>query len=185
MYEYIKKTYYGSLYDLTALEENIHSIIYMFACFLIPFLMSHPQIVVGVVVNAALILGATYLRGHKMLPLIILPSLGVLAAGLIFGPFTPLLFYMIPFIWIGNAAYTYGYKFMMQKKSNRMLCVAIPSLLKAALLFLPALILVKLDVIPTLFLTSMGLIQLATALIGGAAAISIIKAKETISHSFL
>jgi len=181
MYEFIKKTYRGSLYGLTAVEENIHFTIYVLASFFVPFLLSHPQIVVGVVVNTALILGATYLKGYKMLPLILLPSLGVLAAGLIFGPFTPLLLYMMPFIWLGNAAYAYGYKFMMQKKNNRLLCVAIPSLLKAALLFLPALVLVKIGVLPVLFLTAMGLIQLATALIGGTAASVIVEMRNRVT----
>ncbi len=180
MYEYVKKIYHGSLYGLTAVEENVHFIIYMFSCFLVPFLISHPQIVVGVVVNAALILGATYLRGHKMLPLILLPSLGVLAAGLIFGPFSPLLLYMVPFIWIGNAAYAYGYKFMMLRKSNKALCIAIPSALKAVLLFLPALILVNIGMLPVLFLTSMGILQLVTALIGGIAATIVVEIRKRI-----
>lgn len=180
MHEFIKKTYHESLYSLTALEENIHFIIYMFSCFLVPFLMSHPQIIVGVVVNAALILGATYLRGHRMLPLILLPSIGVLAAGLIFGPFTPLLLYMIPFIWIGNAAYAYSYRYLAQRKANNIISIIVPSVLKASMLFISALVLVKLSVLPALFLTSMGLIQLVTALIGGTAALVVVEIRKKI-----
>jgi hypothetical protein len=196
MYENIKKTYYESIFNVTQIEENLHMIAYSLLAFLVPFFLGHPQVVVGVAVNAALILGVTYIKGHKMLPIILLPSLGVLARGLIFGPFTVFLIYMIPFIWLGNAVFAYGYKYLairftegsanknkminkaiMNKAINSSASIALPAILKTAFLFTTALVLVKLSVLPIIFLTTMGILQLGTTLIGGLVAISIIKMK--------
>ncbi|MBN2459274.1 hypothetical protein JXB28_03230 [Candidatus Woesearchaeota archaeon] len=186
MYETIKKTYFESIFDTTALEENLQMIAYSLVSFFVTFLIGHPQLAVGIAVNAALILGATYLKGHKLLPIILLPSLGVLARGLIFGPFTMLLIYMIPFIWLSNALFAYGFKYLMRRKLEKKNQVAnvvmpiLPAAIKTAFLFTSALILVKLAVLPTIFLTTMGILQLVTALAGGTIAVGIIKAKEAV-----
>jgi hypothetical protein len=177
-YEYVKNLYYNSIFNLTAIEENIHLFIYSFAAFFVPFMLGHPQILVGCIVNCALILGATYLKGHKLVPVIILPSIGVLTAGIIFGTFTPFLVIMVPFIWIGNAAYAYGYKALHSKTKSYLLSVFVSSLAKAGLLFGAAFALVSMNLLPAMFLTAMGWLQLTTALIGGAAAIGVIKARE-------
>lgn len=179
-YEYIKKTYYENIFDITNLEENIHMIFYSLLAFFIPFTIGHPQLLVGAVVNCALILGATYLKGHKLLPVILLPSIGVLTAGLIFGPFTVFLIYMIPFIWLGNALFAYGYRFMQKKTSKYYFSIPVSAIVKTIFLFGTALILVNLKVLPAIFLTTMGLFQLYTALLGGVAALGIIKAREKI-----
>jgi hypothetical protein len=186
MYNTIKKTYYESLFDTTALEENLQMIAYSLVAFFVPFLIGHPQLVVGIAVNAALILGATYLKGYKLLPVILLPSLGVLARGMIFGPFTMYLIYMIPFIWLGNAVFAYGFKYLMQRKLEKKNQVAnvimpiLPATVKTVFLFTSALILVKLSILPTIFLITMGVLQLVTALAGGTIAVGIIKTKEAI-----
>jgi hypothetical protein len=183
-YSYVKKLYYESIYNIKNLEENFQMILLGAIGFFLPFILGHPQILVGVIVNAMLIIGATYLKGHKVLPLILLPSLGVLTAGIIFGTYTIFLLYLIPFIWLGNALYVYVYKHVSFKRNGwkgNMLGVGIASIIKASLLFGITFLFVQLTIVPAMFLTAMGILQLATALIGGIVAVGIVKARERIA----
>jgi hypothetical protein len=183
-YSYVKKLYYESIYNVKNIEENIQTVILSAIGFFLPLILGHPQILVGIIVNAMLIVGATYLKGHKILPLILLPSLGVLTAGMIFGAYTIFLLYMLPFIWLGNALYVYAYKHFNVKShglKNNALGIGIASLLKAGLLFGATFILVQLAIVPTVFLTAMGLLQLTTALIGGVVAVGILRGREAIA----
>jgi hypothetical protein len=180
IYENIKKTWNESIFNLGLLEENMHFIIYTAVCFLAPFLLGHPQILVGVLVNASLILGATYLKSYKLLPIILLPSIAVLSRGLIFGPFTVFLIYMIPFIWVGNAIYAYIYRYLHAKKNNYLLSIGAASILKTIFLFGTAFALVKLSVLPAIFLTTMGILQLGTAVAGGILAMATIQIRKVI-----
>lgn len=179
--KYLTKIYNESLFNVRLIEENIHMIFYSLLAFFIPFVLGHPQWMVGIIVNASLILGANYLRGYKLLPVILLPSLGVLTAGLIFGSYTVFLLYLIPFIWIGNALYAYSYKHLQFVKMNKIFSVIGASGLKTTFLFLSALLLVTLGVIPAMFLTAMGVLQLVTALVGGVVAVVIIKGRERLA----
>jgi len=183
-YEYIKKVYYSNLYDIKNIEENIQLVVLSCIGFFLPFILGHPQILIGTIVNAMLILGATYLKGHKMLPLILLPSLGVMAAGILFGTYTLYLLYLIPLIWLGNALYVYTYKYfnIREKKfKNNLLGVGVASVLKAALLFGATFILVQLSVLPAMFLTAMGVLQISTAILGGILAVGIVKTRERVA----
>lgn len=180
-YNYVKRLYYESIYNVKNIEENIQTVLLSAVGFFLPFVLGHPQILVGVIVNAMLIVGATYLKGHKLLPLILLPSLGVLTAGAIFGTYTVFLLYLIPFIWLGNAVYVYVYKhvnFKEKSLKNNFLGIGIASLLKAGFLFGITFLLVQLSVVPSVFLTAMGVLQLTTALIGGVVAVGIVKTRE-------
>jgi len=182
-YGYLKKLYYDSIYDLKRIEENIQMIILSMTVFFLPFVLGHPQILVGVIVNAMLIVGATYLKGHKLLPLILLPSLGVLTAGVLFGTYTIFLLYLIPFIWLGNAVYVYVYKYVIFKENtwkNNFFGVGVASILKAGFLFGVTFLLVQFAIVPSMFLTVMGVLQLTTALIGGIVAVGIMKSREEI-----
>jgi hypothetical protein len=181
IYENVKKTYFGNIFDITNLEENIHLAIYGLLAFFTPFMLGHPQLLVGTVVNAYLILGATYLRGHKLLPLIILPTFGVAAQGALFGTFTIFIIYMMPFIWIGNAIICYAYKYLHLRKVNYVFSVVAGAVLKTAFLLSSAWMLVKFGVIPAFFLTTMGLFQIYTALMGGAVAWGIIKGRKLLT----
>jgi len=176
--KYVTRMYKESLFNVGLLEENIHMIFYSFLAFFLPLVLGHPQWLVGIIVNAYLILGATYLKGYKLLPVILLPSIGVMTAGLIFGSYTIFLLYLIPFIWIGNAIYAYSYKHLQFVKMNKIFSVIGASGLKATFLFLSALLLVTLELIPAMFLTAMGILQLVTALVGGVIAVGIIKGRE-------
>jgi hypothetical protein len=183
-YSYVKDLYYKSIYTVANIEENIQMVVLSAIAFFLPFVLGHPQILVGVIVNAMLILGATYLRGNKMLPLILLPSIGVMTAGLMFGTYTVFLLYLVPLIWIGNAVYVYLYKYFTlssHKLKNNFIGIGAASLAKAALLFGVTFMLVKLAVLPSMFLTVMGVLQLTTAILGGILAVGIVKIREKIA----
>ena len=79
-------------YALSHVYENVEMVVYSLVCFFTPFFIGHPQIFVGIVVNAALITAALNLKGYRILPVIILPSLGALSRGILFGPLSKFLF---------------------------------------------------------------------------------------------
>ena len=151
------------------LTENFELVLYSSICFFLPFFLHHSQWLTGTIVNTALVLSA--LRLKKVLPIIILPSLGVLCAGLLFGTLTTYLLYLIPFIWIGNALLVY----FVKRINKKMLSLPVASIIKSLFLFSAAFILVKLTFIPAVFLVAMGPIQLLTALSGGSLALIVNK----------
>jgi hypothetical protein len=181
-YKYIYRISNLQDYALSNIYQNIEMVIYSAVCFFVPFFIGHPQLLVGAVVNAALITAALNLKGYKLLPVILLPSIGVLTKGLIFGPLSIFLVYFIPFIWAGNTILVFSFKyFKLHKKYNYITTLLIGALLKAGFLFLSALVLVKLSVVPAMFLTAMGAVQLTTALLGGAAAYGLHYGKKSAS----
>lgn len=160
--------------------------------FFVPFAFGHPQWLVGTIVNACLFLGTMFLPQKYFLPLAVLPSLGVLARGIIFGPFTYFLVYFLPFIWLGNLililAFRNVYEFQLKRDPisskvknvfSKLLeigsLIGLPAFAKFLFLFLIANIYFKFSIVPKLFLTAMGLNQLATALAGGVGAFVIFK----------
>jgi hypothetical protein len=172
-------------YMFSTAAENIEMIAYSAVSFFVPFLLAHPQILVGIVVNAMLITAALNLKGYRLLPVIMLPSIGVLTAGLIFGPLSVYLIYFIPFVWIGNAILVFSFKlFKLQKKLNYIITLVLGAALKSGFLFLCAYILVSLSVVPSMFLTAMGMLQVVTALGGGAAAYGLHYSKKYLARKF-
>ena len=142
--------------------------------FAIPLVFSGPQIVVGTVVNACLFIAAKQTSPAKLIPLAILPSLAAILHGVVLGSFSPLLLIMAPFIWIGNLILMLVYK----KIPRGFLAVPLASLLKTAWLFSIAFLLVNFQVLPKIFLTSMGTLQLVTALLGGSLAFILVSLVE-------
>jgi len=137
--------------------------------FVVPFSFGHPQWLVGTLVNAFLFLGAFFLPTKYYAPLIIFPSLGVLGRGMIFGPFTSFLLYFLPFIWLGNLVLVVVFK-KLSKRFGFIFSVVPASLAKFIFLFAIANIYFQFSLVPKMFLTSMGSLQLLTALAGGAVA---------------
>ena len=134
--------------------------------FCVPLLFNGSQIITGSIINTLLFISATKLS-KKTLPFIaVIPSLGAVSNGILFGPFTIYLVYFLPFIWVGN------YLLMYVTKTSNFLVAA---LAKSLFLFLIAYIFVSLHIVPKIFLTAMGILQLVTALVGGIAAIGISK----------
>lgn len=138
-----------------------------FTSFALPFLLGHPQLVVGSIVNAGLFLGSLYLPRPMLYSIIFFPSLAVLSRGIIFGPATPFLTFILPFIWLANSLLVFVFKKISQLKGSYWLAVVSASLVKYLFLYGVTLILFNLKIVPKIFLTSMGVFQLITALTGG------------------
>jgi hypothetical protein len=167
-----------------------------FLSLMIPFGFGHPQWLIGAIVNAILFSAVLFLPKKYWLPLIIFPSLGVLARGLIFGPLTFFLIYFLPFVWLGNFALVLvfekslnyfkinttnkNYSHILENKRipdiKYLFAVLLAGVAKFAFLFLTANLYFNLKVVPKIFVTSMGLNQLQTALAGGVISILIFKA---------
>ena len=177
--QYINKLSNLQDYALTNLHQYLELFIYTTICFFIPLFLSHPQLLVGTVVNALLITAALNLKGYKLLPVIIAPALGAVSRGMLFGPFTVFLLYLLPFIWIGNSILVFSFKyFKLHKKQNYIITLILGSFLKAGFLFLAAFTLYKLNLIPVIFLTAMGLTQFTTAILGGLTAYGLHESKK-------
>jgi hypothetical protein len=128
-----------------------------------------------------LILTALNLKNRNILPAIMLPSIAAAAGGYLFGGFTMYLIYLIPFIWLSNAIIVLAFKqFRLQKNKNFFLTLGLSSAAKAGFLFGITFLLVSLSVVPAVFLTAMGLLQLATAFTGGVLAFAVQKVKKAI-----
>ena len=180
--EYLNKIINKQDYKLSYRTELFEIAIYTIVSFFLPLMIGHPQIVVGVLVNTLLITSALNVKGYKLLPVIIAPALGALSRGILFGPFTIFLVYMIPFIWVGNAILVYAFKELnLNKKINRWITLVLGSLVKAAFLFAIAFIFVKSGILPQLFLTTMGIFQFYTAILGGIVALGYQTAKRRLA----
>ncbi len=180
--EYFNKVINLQDYKLSYRTEFFEIILYTVVAFFLPFLVGHPQIIVGVLVNTLLITSALNVKGYKLLPVIIAPALGALSRGILFGPFTVFLLYMIPFIWVGNAILVYVFKWLnLKKKINYWVTLLIGSIIKAAFLFAIAYLLVNMKILPALFLTTMGIFQFYTAILGGVIAFGFQKTKKKIT----
>jgi hypothetical protein len=138
-----------------------------FLSFLIPFLLGHPQWLVGTTVNACLFLAAIFLPKKFILPLIVFPSLGVLFCGMIFGPFTVFLTYFLPFLWLANFSLIIVFKNIFPRL-NYLSSVFLSAAVKFLFLFVIANIYFNFSIIPQAFLQLMGISQFLTALAGGA-----------------
>jgi len=181
-YARISDSLFRQEYSLSRLQEYVEMIIYATISFSLPFLLGHEQLLVGSVVNCALVLAALNLKGARLLPVIILPSIGAYLAGLIFGAASSALLYMLPFIWLGNAVLVLCIKyFVLDKKTNRIAALGFGATAKAAFLFLSALALLSFTMVPAAFLTAMGIFQLMTALLGGGAALVLQEGKKRIA----
>ncbi len=133
--------------------------------FTLPLLNHANQLLIGSAVNLMLFLGAKKLTNKELIPLAILPSLGAITNGVLFGSFTMFLLYFAPIIWLGN--YLMMRIFNQTKNLPTLISIIIAAIVKTALLFGVALSLVKLSIVPTMFLTAMGTIQFMTATTGG------------------
>lgn len=136
------------------------------SAFVLPFALGTSQIVTGIVVNTALIIAALRFGKNIRLAWIIAPSLAALARGLVFGSATPFLYYFLPVIWFSNWVLVSILSGEMKIASvrGRMFFAGVS---KIVILFGCASVLVTLKIIPSIFLTSMGIMQILTLLGGG------------------
>ncbi|MEK7611499.1 MAG: hypothetical protein AAB486_03975 [Patescibacteria group bacterium] len=134
--------------------------------FAAPFLLSSSQPVTGTIVNAALFLSAVILPTRLFLPLLVLPSIATVTRGLVFGPLTPFLIYFLPFIWLGNGVLVLSFK-KIYGRLGYFPGVISAAVFKSLLLFLCAQVYYHLHLVPAVFITTMGGLQIITAIFGG------------------
>jgi hypothetical protein len=164
------------IHDYSSFYLNIELVVLSTLSFTLPIFLGHPQWLIGIIINFLLFRAALTMNFWRTLPVILLPSIGVFTAGVLFGGMTSYVLYFIPFIWLGNAIYVFAGKFVSHKlKKNYGLNVIAGSLIKSGLLFGTAFIMVQFFGFPGIFLTTMGIFQLVNALIGGFLATSITK----------
>ena len=141
--------------------------------FTIPLIFNSTQLVTGTLINSLLYLSAERLSKKDIIPVVILPSLGAAAHGVLFGPQTVFLYYFFPYIWIGNYILIQVFSYFRSLSSIARIIVSASA--KFLFLFLFAQFYFRLKIVPSLFVTSMGYMQLITALTGGLVAWGITK----------
>lgn len=148
--------------DTAAVSISYAKVGFYASAFLIPAIFSAPQLVTGTVVNALLLIASMKLSKRELLPVLILPSLGAVTHGVMFGPQTIFLYYFLPCIWLSN--YLYATVFSTHGPFVRIL---MSSTVKYIVLLSTAQIYFRSGVVPSIFVTSMGLVQFITAVLGG------------------
>lgn len=130
------------------------------------------QLIVGSIVNAALILTALNLKGPaKILGVVTMPSVSTILSGYVFKTASPYMAYMIPAIWIGNFLLIYSYKLLfVSKNKNYILASIVGIALKVAVIFGVFSILKLFGIFPEKLISNlqvaMSTTQLITATIG-------------------
>ena len=152
--------------NLSAATSTLVFVILSILSFATPFLLGQPQWLIGTIVNASLFLATIFLPKKYFLPLVVFPSLGVLARGIIFGPFTFFLVYFLPFIWLANLILILIFKkLFLYIKYLPSVFLSVTA--KCLFLFAVANVYFGFHIVPKLFLQTMGIAQLLTGLAGG------------------
>lgn len=133
---------------------------------------ANSQLIVGTIVNTALITAAINLKGwKKIVGIVTLPSISNLLGGYVFETSSPYMTYMIPAIWLGNFALVYAYKLILvAKQKNYFLAGIVGVAIKVAIIFVCFNILNAFGIFPekvaTMFKVAMGSTQAITATCG-------------------
>lgn len=135
------------------------------------FLATHSQLIVGSVVNMALVLSAIKLKGWKNILVITMPSVSTILGGYVFGTSSIYLSYMIPAIWLGNFALIYIIKsFYLNRKINYFVSTLVGIIIKVLIIYDSFYIINSFGVFPAKLAmnlkTAMGITQAITASIG-------------------
>lgn len=135
---------------------------------------SNSQLIVGSIVNVALIITALNLKGPlKIAGVVTMPSVSTILSGYVFKTASPYMAYMIPAIWLGNFLLIYTYKVLVvSKNKNYILSSVIGIALKVAVIFGGFSLLKLFGVFPAKLISNlqvaMSTTQLITASIGAA-----------------
>ena len=130
------------------------------------------QLIVGSVVNTALIVTAINIKGWKKIEgIITMPSISTILSGYVFKSASPYMVYMIPAIWLGNFALVYSYKLIMLSKEKNYILAGLVGIITKVLLIGAGFMILKLfNVFPEKLIstlqTAMTTTQLITATIG-------------------
>ncbi len=141
--------------------------------------VTNTQLIVGSIVNSALIMAALNLKGWaKILGVITMPSISTILSGYVFTTASTLMVYMIPAIWAGNFALVYAYKYIkLNKNMNYIFATVVGIVIKVGVIFGFFSILKACNVFPAKMVgniqTAMSTTQLITASIGSVIAYGI------------
>lgn len=133
---------------------------------------ANSQLIVGSIVNTALIISAINIKGwKKIIGVVTMPSISTILSGYVFGTASVYMVYMIPAIWLGNFVLIYAYKFfLLGKKKNYFLAGVVGIIAKVLVIFCAFELLNLFGIFPTKLVsnlqTAMGMTQLITASIG-------------------
>lgn len=176
-----------SIYDFSEKIDLIQTWIIGLIAFLVPTFLAkfiqivfgaqsviatHSQIIVGSIVNTALIISAVNIKGwKKIIGIVTMPSVSTVLSGYVFGTASVYMVYMIPAIWLGNLALIYFYKLiLLEKKKNYFLAGCLGIAVKVLVIFGFFEILNLFEIFPSKLVdnlqTAMGLTQLITASVG-------------------
>lgn len=139
------------------------------------------QLIVGSIVNTALIVTAINLKGwKKVLGVVTMPSISTILSGYVFKSASVYMVYMIPAIWIGNFVLVYAYKLIMLSKEKHYFLAGIIGVVAKVLVIAAGFMLLKsFNIFPaklvTTLQTAMTTTQLITASIGTFIAFAIYK----------
>lgn len=145
---------------------------------------TNSQLIVGTIVNAALVVSAINLKGWaKILGVVTMPSISTILSGYVFGTASVYMVYMIPAIWIGNFALIYSYKFLMLGKNKHYFLAGIVGIIvKVAIIFALFNLINLFGLFPEKLVenlrNAMGMTQLITATLGVIAAFVIYKLEK-------
>lgn len=185
-------------YELSKTGEIIQTILIILGALLVPavvpqllqvifgktsWIATNSQIVVGSIVNTALIMTGINMKGwRKILLVATLPSLSAIGSGYIFGSLTKVTIFMVPGIWLGNFALIMLMKYLyVNKNINYAISAIISIAVKVAIIFGVLNIWMAFSVLPnqgavaSTLRNKMGLTQAITATIGAIISILIIK----------
>ena len=177
----ISQTFEIQIFELEKYRELIELILLSTISFLVPVLLGHSQLLIGVIVNALIVRSALTMRHWKNLPTLLFPSLGVLTRGILFDQLTLYLTYLIPFIWFSNFVLAYCTKVFNKSGLSLFTIIVCSSALKTLVMILPTLFFIKFSLIPDTFSKSMGIVQFMTAVIGSTVAILVTRFEISIN----
>lgn len=176
-----------TIYKFSEKMDTIQTIIIGLIAFVVPTFLAklinvifgaqsviatNSQIIVGSIVNTALIISAINIKGwKKIIGIVTMPSVSTILGGYVFKTASVYMAYMIPAIWLGNFALIYAYKFiMLEKKQNYFLAGIIGIIVKVLVIFSSFKLINLFGIFPAKLVnnlqTAMGLTQLVTACIG-------------------
>ena len=176
-----------TVYNFSKKADIIQAIILGLLAFLVPTFLAqlittifgaqsvitaNSQIIVGSIVNAALVLAAINIKGwKKIIGIVTMPSISTILSGYVFQAASVYMIYMISAIWIGNFVLIYAFKFfMLGKKQNYFVAGIVGIIAKVLVIFGWFELLNLFSVFPSQLVnnlqTAMGLTQLITATIG-------------------
>lgn len=188
-----------SKFDFSKTTERIQLLLILIGAFAVPiwlasffktvfggtsWIATNSQLIVGSLVNTALITAAINIKGwKKIVGIVTLPSIATILSGYVFKSASVFMVYMIPAIWAGNFALVYLYKLLLvAKEKNYVLSAVVSIIVKVAIIFAGFSILRVFGIFPEKIVatlqTAMGTTQAITATIGSVISFGILKLCE-------